>query len=84
MNKKQTITLIICIKFNCTCKRVETVSKASFNFCSFFFSFFAILLEYSNSTEFKGKLEIGNNSAAEFDAKFINIAELLTKSYKSL
>jgi hypothetical protein len=35
---------------------------------------------YSNSSEFKGKLEIGNNSAAEFDTKFINIAELFTKS----
>ncbi len=32
---------------------------------------------YSNSSEFKGKLEIGNNSAAEFDARFINIAILL-------
>jgi len=37
---------------------------------------------YSHSSEFKGKLEIGNNSAAEFDTKFIDIAELLTKSYK--
>ncbi len=27
---------------------------------------------YNNSSEFKGKLEIGNNSAAEFDTKFIN------------
>jgi len=36
--------------------------------------------QYSNSSEFKGKLENGNNSAAEFDTKFINIAELLTKS----
>jgi len=35
---------------------------------------------YSNSSEFKGKLEIGNNSAADFDTKFINIAELFTKS----
>ncbi len=25
----------------------------------------------SNSSEFEGKLEIGNNSAAEFDPKFI-------------
>ena len=39
---------------------------------------------YSNSSEFKGKLKNGNNSVAEFDAKFINIAELLTKSYKNL
>ena len=73
MNKKQTITLIICIKFNCTCKRVETVSKASFNFCSFFFSFFDFHLEYTNSSEFKGKLETGNPI-------FVNIAELFTKS----
>jgi len=42
------------------------------------------MLKYSNSSEFKGKFEIGNNSAAEFDTKFINIAELLTKSYKNL
>jgi len=35
---------------------------------------------YSNSSEFKGKLKIGNNSAAEFDTKLINIAELFTKS----
>ena len=41
-------------------------------------------MEYSNSSEFKGKLEIGKNSAAEFDTKFINIDELLTKSYKNL
>jgi len=40
--------------------------------------------EYSNSSEFKRKLEISNNSAAEFDTKFLNIAELLTKSYKNL
>jgi hypothetical protein len=39
---------------------------------------------YSNSSEFKGKLKNGNNPVAEFDAKFINIAELLTKSYKNL
>jgi len=38
------------------------------------------MIIYNNCSEFKGKLEIGNNSAAEFDAKFINIAELLTKS----
>jgi len=37
-------------------------------------------LKYSNSSEFKGKLEISNNSAAEFDPKFISIAELVTKS----
>jgi len=43
-----------------------------------------ISFKYSNSSEFKGKLEIGNNSAAEFDAKFKNIVKLLTKSYKSL
>jgi len=36
--------------------------------------------QYSNSSEFKGKLKIGNNSAAEFDTKIINIAELFTKS----
>ncbi len=35
---------------------------------------------YSNFSEFKEKLKIGNNSAAEFDTKFINIAELFTKS----
>jgi len=35
------------------------------------------LFAYSNSSEFIGKLEIGNNSAAEFDTIFINIAELL-------
>ena len=45
--------------------------------------FYYIIL-YSNSSEFKGKLEIGNNSAAEFDTKFINISELFTKSYKNL
>ena len=39
---------------------------------------------YNNSSEFKGKLEIGNNSSAEFDSKVINIAELLTNSYKNL
>jgi len=44
----------------------------------------SFLLAYSNSSEFKGKFEIGNNSAAEFNTKFINIAELLTKSYKNL
>jgi len=33
-------------------------------------------LNATSSSEFKGKLEIGNNSAAEFDPKFINIAEL--------
>jgi hypothetical protein len=33
----------------------------------------------SNSSEFKEKLKIGNNPKAEYDAKFINIAELLTK-----
>ena len=38
------------------------------------------LMTYSNSSEFKGKLKIGDNSAAEFDTKFINIAELFTKS----
>ncbi len=32
----------------------------------------------------KGKLEICNNLVAEFDTKFINIAELLKKSYKNL
>jgi hypothetical protein len=37
----------------------------------------------SNSSEFKGKLENGNNSAAEFDTKFINIADISTKSYKN-
>jgi len=37
-----------------------------------------------NSSEFKGKLKIGNNSAAEFDTKFIKIVELLTKSFKNL
>ena len=41
-------------------------------------------LKYSNSSEFKAKFEDGNNSAAEFDTKFINIAELLMKSYKNL
>jgi hypothetical protein len=30
------------------------------------------------------KLEIGNNWAAEVETKFINIAELLTKSFKKL
>jgi len=39
---------------------------------------------YSNSSELKGKLEIGNNLAAEFNTKFINITELLTNSYKNL
>ena len=39
---------------------------------------------YSNSPEFKGKLEIANNSAAEFDTKFIIIAYILKKSYKIL
>jgi len=34
----------------------------------------------SNSSKFNGKLEIGNNSAAEFDTKFINIARLFMKS----
>ncbi len=44
-----------------------------------------ILIYYINTAiQFKGKLEIGINSAAEFDTKFINIAELFTKSYKSL
>jgi len=43
-----------------------------------------IYRRYSNSSEFKGKLEIGNNSAADFVTKFINIAEHLTKSYKNL
>jgi len=38
------------------------------------------LFNYSSSSEFKGKLEIGNNSAAKFDTKFINKAELFTKS----
>jgi len=38
---------------------------------------------YSNSSEFKGKLETGNNPAAEFDTKFVNIAELFTKSYST-
>jgi len=40
--------------------------------------------KYSNSSEFKEKLEIYDNSAAEFDTKFISIAELFTKSYKNL
>ena len=31
---------------------------------------------YSNSLEFNTELEIGNNSAAEFDTKFNNITEL--------
>ena len=35
---------------------------------------------YNNSSEFKGKLEIGNNSAAEFDTKFMNIVEFFPKS----
>jgi len=34
--------------------------------------------------KFKEKLDIGNNSAAIFDTKFINIAELLTKFFKNL
>ena len=38
---------------------------------------------YSNSSEFKGKLEIGNNLPAEYDLKFINISELFTKSDSS-
>ncbi len=38
---------------------------------------------YSNSSEFKGKLEIGKNSAVDSDPKFFNIAELSTKSYKN-
>jgi len=37
-------------------------------------------MKYSNSSEFKGKLEICNNLVAEFDAKFINIADFFTKS----
>ncbi len=40
----------------------------------------AIRCKYSNSSEFKGKIKIGNNSGAEFDIKFIEIAELFTKS----
>jgi len=39
-----------------------------------------IKFTYSNSSEFKGKLEIEINSVAEFDTKFINIAVLFTKS----
>ena len=35
------------------------------------------LIEFSNSSEFKGKTEISNNSAAEFDPKFISISEIL-------
>jgi hypothetical protein len=38
------------------------------------------IYKYSDSSEFKGKLEIGNKSAAESDIKFIYIAE----SYKNL
>ncbi len=34
----------------------------------------------SNSSEFKGKLENGNNSAAEFDTKFMSNVEFFTKS----
>jgi len=37
----------------------------------------------SIASEFKGKQEIGHNSAAEFDTKFINIAKLFTKSNKT-
>ena len=40
-------------------------------------STFLKALLYSNSSKFKAKLEIGNNSAAEFDTKFINIDEPL-------
>jgi len=47
-------------------------------------NFHKFLLLCSNSFEFKGKLEIGNNSAAEFDTKFINFIELLLKFYKNL
>ncbi len=39
--------------------------------------------EYINSSEFKGKLKIGNNLAAQFGPKLININELLTKSFKT-
>jgi hypothetical protein len=42
--------------------------------------FLWICFQYSNSPEFNTELEIGNNSAAEFDTKFNNIVELLTKS----
>jgi len=34
--------------------------------------FYLRATKYSNSSEFKGNHEIGNNSAAEFDTKFIN------------
>jgi hypothetical protein len=44
------------------------------------FTVLIFIHSYSNSSEFKGKLEIGKNSAAEFDTNFINIAELLMKS----
>jgi hypothetical protein len=49
-----------------------------------FITKYSCKIKYSNSSEFKGKLEIGNDSATEFDSKFINIAELLTKSYKNI
>ena len=39
--------------------------------------------KYSNSSEFKGKLEIGNKSSAEFDTKFIYIVKLFAKSDSS-
>jgi hypothetical protein len=36
-------------------------------------------MKNSNSSEFKGKLEIDKNSASEFDTRSIDIAQLLTK-----
>jgi len=45
---------------------------------SFTSSVFERLLTNCNSPEFKAKLVIGNNSAAEYDTKFINFAELFT------
>ena len=39
----------------------------------------AIRCKYSNSSEFKAKIKIGN-SGAEFGIKFIEIAELFKKS----
>ena len=47
-------------------------------------SYLSIFYSYRNSSEFKGKLKIGNNSAAEFDTKFIKIVEPLKKSFKNL
>ncbi len=42
-----------------------------------------LFFDDSIASEFKGKQEIGHNSAAEFDTKFNNIAKLFTKSNKT-